>query len=375
MRVLVNGLSVRNLSGQHVLLGHLRQVAEWTAGKHTFLLLHDPCQAEWTGQLPSNVQSVCMSHPLSRWSRRCLWELSILPRLLKEWNVDLAFTPSGTVLPRCHVPQVSLAQNPWCMVRQIHKGLGQKQKALVQRFAYRHAMRNAALMVYNSRHMRDLYRHNAGGAVERAGQIVYQAIDHSVHLAAAAVNTSAAKQPGLILCVSVMAPWKGTDVLVEALAVLHRRGSRARLRLVGPWSDKAYEMLVREKVAKLGLVPFVTITGGVSRVELYRHYSEAWVYCLMSQCESFGIPAVEAQIFGTPVVGSSTCATPEVCGDGGVYGSPRDVAHTADMLGAMLDDKNRWETFSERARENAARYRWDLCSRPLLDMFAISMRN
>jgi glycosyltransferase involved in cell wall biosynthesis len=120
------------------------------------------------------------------------------------------------------------------------------------------------------------------------------------------------------------------------------------------------------------LESFVTVTGKVSREELYRHYAEAHVFCLMSQCESFGIPAVEAQAFATPVVGSSTCAMPEVCGEGGVFGEPGQPAQTAELLGEILENPPTWRALSDRARRNAARYRWELCSRPLLKMFGVN---
>jgi len=370
MIVLVNGLSVRSLSGEHVLLGHLRQLAGWTLGEHTFLLLHDRGQTGLFRQLPANVQPVCLSHALANWSRRIAWETLLLPRLLGRWNVDMIFTTSGTVLPRCRVPQVSLAQNPWCMIRQVHKGLVQKQKAAVQRYAYRQAMSRAAMMVYNSGHMQQLYRENAGGATERAAQVLYQAVDDSAHQQAANLQEKITKQPGLILCVSAMAAWKGVEVIVDALALLHRRGCQASLRLVGPWPDKRYETMVRERIETKGLGDYVSITGKVSKAELYRHYAKAKVYCLMSRCESFGIPAVEAQAFGTPVVGSSTCAMPEICGAGGVFCRPDDTERTARLLVQLLEDSAHWRTMSDRARENAAQYRWKTCSRPLLGMFA-----
>ncbi len=372
MQILVNGLSVRNLSGEHVLVGHLSQLASWACDKHTFLLLHDRAQESWVQGLGPNVRPVCIPQNLTHWAHRFAWEVLVLPRRLKQWGVDVVFTPSGTILPRCDLPQVSLAQNPWCMVPEVQRTRGERRKAAVQRYAYRHARRHARLMCYNSRYMQRLYRENAGGDPEPTGEVVYQAIDETTHRQASASTVSNRKQPGLIVSVSAMAPWKGSDVLVEALAILHRQGCRARLRLVGPWPDRQYEAMVRHKISVLGLEESVTITGKVSKEELHRHYAEASVYCLMSRCESFGIPAIEAQAFGTPVVGSSVCAMPEICGEGGLFGPPRDPIRTAGLLGHLLDDKEAWRTRSELARINAARYRWETCSLPLLKMFSLS---
>jgi glycosyltransferase involved in cell wall biosynthesis len=115
----------------------------------------------------------------------------------------------------------------------------------------------------------------------------------------------------------------------------------------------------------------VEIKGYASRDDLNRYYAESKVFSLMSKSESFGIPAVEAQAFGTPVVSSNCCAIPEVCGRGGVYPEPEDVEGTAKAIAKLLTDESAWQKLSEAARQNAERYHWDTCSRPLLRMFEV----
>jgi len=144
---------------------------------------------------------------------------------------------------------------------------------------------------------------------------------------------------------------------------------RADLRLVGAWPDRGYERSIRAQVRAGGLSEQVVFAGHVPRGQLHRDYAESRVFCLMSRCESFGIPAVEAQAFGTPVVGSDCCAIPEICGAGGVYPRPGDWAETARQLASLLTDDRRWSELSGKARANAQRFRWDACSRGLLEMF------
>jgi len=80
----------------------------------------------------------------------------------------------------------------------------------------------------------------------------------------------------------------------------------------------------------------VEFCGHVRFSELLNHYATAKVYCLLSHCESFGIPAAKAQVFRNHVVLSDVCAIPEVGGDGGLYGPPNDAEKIAQNLFTLL---------------------------------------
>ena len=370
MQVLVNGLSANHPSGKHVLYGHLAQLAKWTAGTHSFLVLvPSDCDCDVdVDALGDNVSSLSAPEATSRPWRRWLWERIEIPKIIRNRNIRLYFTPAGTTLGNCPAPQVSLAQNPWCMTKAVRKSIAQRIRAAVQRKAYARAQASADLMTYNSGFMRELYRENANVEPRRSA-VVYQAIDESTHRLAQQLGDQVPRSDNTILAVSVMASWKGADQLVRALAQLRGRGIDAQLRLVGPWPDAGYQQQVRELLRQSGLEEFVTITGKVSRQQLYREMAAARIFALPSRCESFGIPAVEAQAFGTPVIGSSTTAMAEIGGGGGEYCDPSDLATLTDLLARQLTDSEHWQTLSDAARENAAKFRWEECSRPLLQMF------
>jgi glycosyltransferase involved in cell wall biosynthesis len=248
-------------------------------------------------------------------------------------------------------------------------GLTSRIKARLQRAAYRNAFRSADCMIYISEHLRDLYRQNAGNVAECRSLIGYLGINDDAWAAAtAASNSAVSHDPYTVLCISAMAPWKGAETLVSAIGVLRGKGVPARLRLVGPWPDARYESIVRNRIESEGVQSAVDVAGRVSVEQLHREYASAAVYCLMSKCESFGIPALEGQAFGVPVVGSNVCAMPEICGSGGVYGPPDDPESTASLLLPFLTDPGYRETMSRLARQNANRFHWDDCSRPLLDL-------
>lgn len=372
MRVLVNALSIGSLSGRHVLYGHLRQLVRWTAGTHEFIVLHAPGESPPADLHHDNVTWVIAPNAAVHWTTRSLWESWELPGWIARHRCERYFTPNGMVLPRCSVPQISLAQNPWCLMPGIPHTWTERAKARLQRAAYRQAWRGAALMVYNSQHMRDLYRANAEGLPEGRACIAYQGVNDETFAAAQAMRSQIERQSRTIVSVSTMARWKGAETLVGAVQHLTQRGIDAQLRLVGSWPHRDYEQHVRRAIERCKLTDRVTIVGEVSLAQLQREYASARVFALMSRCESFGIPAVEAQAFGTPVVGATGCAMPEIGGEGGLFGPPGDSAAAADLLEPLLTDGAVWRTMSERALVNVERFRWERCSQPLMDMFRLS---
>lgn len=367
MKVLVNALSVTNPSGKHVLLGHFSRLAVWTEKEHQYVILHHQGNKDICRELGPNVQWVQCPEYTSGWLGRFFWEYFKLPGLADHLQTDIYFTPAGTVCPTLSIPQVSFAQNPWALVSGLNRTPLEQIKAVLQRKAYRTAMHKAQLMVFNSTYMREAYRRNAG-LRESASEIVYQGIDDETFATAEKYRNKPRKN-NQVLCVSIMAPHKGIETVIQGIHLTRQKYKiDANLIIIGKWPDKAYEEKIRKLISNLGLNDVVNIRGYVPRDELRKAYAESKVFCLMSHCESFGIPAVEAQTFGTPVVSSNCCAIPEICGKGGAFPDEDDVDEVASQINRLLTDKQYWDDLSMKARTNAERFRWDICSTGLLKM-------
>ncbi|NCD23451.1 MAG: glycosyltransferase, partial [Spartobacteria bacterium] len=296
-KLLVNALSVTDPSGLHVLLGHMGQVADALKDRLRLVVV---CRAEMDGLCAGLGDRADweFAPPATRgWLPRATWERAHLARLVRKHGASLYFTPSGIAAHGLDIPQIVFCQNPWALVPAARRRRD-FAKAWLQRRAYRRAMQTADVMVFNSRYMQAGYRENAGFEEQR-GLIVHQAADDATRTrAAAAANVP--RKPGQILCVSIMAPHKNAAALVRAFCEVFAAHPEARLVFAGSWPDPAYERKIRALVAELGLRNAVQFTGFVEREALDRLYAESRVFCLMSRCESFGIPAIEAQLFGTP---------------------------------------------------------------------------
>jgi glycosyltransferase involved in cell wall biosynthesis len=365
--LLVNALSVTNPSGRHVLLGHLNRIAESLPKTCRLVLICRRDMEAFRTGIQHEVEWEWAPSYTQRWWGRTLWERLYLKRLARRYDAAAYFTPSGMAAHELGIPQLVFAQNPWALVPSARRRRD-AFKAGLQRRAYRRSMRVADVMVFNSAYMQQAYRENAGHT-ERRGLVVCQAIDETTRSRAAA-SIRISRHPFQVLTVSVMAPHKNIETLVRAFQGVHQTHSQARLMLAGSWPDSGYELRIREEVHSLGLDKAVVFAGFVSREELDQLYAESRVFCLMSRCESFGIPSIEAQLFGTPVISSTVCAIPEICGEGGRFCDPDDVPGIASALEQLLTDEAEWQRCSEWARANAERYTWQRCSKPLVDLVA-----
>ncbi len=354
--LLIDALSVNNFSGRHVLAGHMRQMRlalpDW---RFTMLVQRSQSQlAHECGVMP-------MEAPVGAGAMaRVRFTLRHLPRWTREIGADFLFTPAGMLTAGCPLPQVVLAQNPWPLMG-LARGT-ERLRTYLQTRAFAAAQRQARVMVYNSRYMQALYMDKLG---QRNGSsvIAYQGIDERYFEQPAPIALSARRD---LVLVSVMAAHKAVEDAVAAFARA-KLGSETRLRLMGPWPEHAYRQRVERAVAAHGLLDRVVIEGEVGQAQLLSAYREARAFVLLSRCESFGIPAIEAQSQGTPTIVASGTAAPEVAGGGGMIVPAGDTFAAAQAMTTLMSDDTSWHRYSSAALDNACRFRFSRCSGPLID--------
>jgi N-acetyl-alpha-D-glucosaminyl L-malate synthase BshA len=161
----------------------------------------------------------------------------------------------------------------------------------------------------------------------------------------------------LLLHTSNFRPVKRVGDAVRVFAEVAGRRP-ARLLLIGDGPERASaEQLVRE----LGLGRAATFAGGIP--DAADLTSQADVFLLPSDGESFGLAALEAMACGVPVVAARAGGIPEVVTDGedGILAPVGDVASMAGRLLDALADEGHWARMRAKARENAVeRFRTEL---------------
>lgn len=168
-----------------------------------------------------------------------------------------------------------------------------------------------------------------------------------------------------ILFVGTVQPRKNLVRLIEAFAGLPQN---TRLLLAGKlgW---LYEDIL-EAPERFGVRDRVVFLGRILDKDLPKLYKLAQVFVLPSLTEGFGLPVLEAQASGVPVVVSRAGALPEVAGNGAIFINPLSVESIKRGLEKVLAKPALQRRLVEKGYKNAASFSWEKAASNTLDFLS-----
>ncbi len=174
--------------------------------------------------------------------------------------------------------------------------------------------------------------------------------------------------PGYLLFVGTLEPRKNLPGLLTAYRILLDRGkTREPLVIVGG-KGWLYEEIYR-RVAALHLENAVCFVHDVPDEDLPALYNGAALLAMPSFYEGFGLPALEAQACGTPVVISDRGSLPEVAGAAAVTVNPDSPEDIAAGMARVLGDPALQATLRAAGPAHAARFTWEGTARGVLAVY------
>jgi glycosyltransferase involved in cell wall biosynthesis len=123
-----------------------------------------------------------------------------------------------------------------------------------------------------------------------------------------------------------------------------------RLVVIGELSEGQRSVLVRHGIRFEEHV-------ALSRAALLEQYRQCDLLLFASTYEGFGLPIVEAQAVGRPVVTGNIWSMPEVAGDAACFVDPFDAASIRAGVQRVISDSAYREQLIARGFENVARFR------------------
>lgn len=287
--------------------------------------------------------------------------VNTIRRIVKSGHFDVVHTNlfwadvlgvAGARLAGCRRVIVSRVALHWWSHRQVLR-----YHALEQ---FTNLLANEVIADCNAS-LRDAEEHEPFLPAKRT--VIYSGVDVSAYQAA----HPSLEGPLRLLHLGVLAPRKGQEYAIEAMALLRQAGVAATLELVGSGPD---ETMLRRKVSEANLGDLVIFAGDPPDVRPY--LSKADIFVFPSRQEGGAIALQEAMASALPVVAADVGGIPELLidGQGGRIVPPRQPAALAAAVAELAGDRARLAEMGRFNKERIAKlFSLEVSTRKLADWY------
>nr|WP_262921662.1 glycosyltransferase family 1 protein [Pontibacter ruber] len=150
---------------------------------------------------------------------------------------------------------------------------------------------------------------------------------------------------------------KNLERTIEALNAIP-----CTLMIVGKLSDEQVKRLKRNNIEYINKI-------GLTDEQLREAYAESDIVTFVSLFEGFGMPILEANATGRPVVTSSCSSMPEVAGDAALLVNPLDVSEIRSAFLSLIENDVLREKLVVRGLENVKRFSNKAVAQMYLDLY------
>lgn len=344
-------------------------------GRHLTGILHGLEQWEHGGEWHLYLQGRPFAHPLFEaphvrahfsgfGGHRVLWEQVVLPRRLRDDDLDLLYCPAYAIPLGLGVPAVvTLHDLSFERFPADFSWRERWRRRLLARRAARVARRVLVVSAHMAREVAGLYRVEerrigvVPNAVER--ELLPSPGDTDQALAAAGVR------PPYLLWLGTILERRQPRLVLEAFAAL--AAERPDLTLVVAGANRLRRPgRLAVQVAELGLAERVRLLGFVDDRALPALYQGAELSLYLSAYEGFGMPPLESLAFGTPALVGPGLALDELWPGYPLRVPELTTAAVVELARRCRADPAVIAAVRERAPQVLADLTWEASSRRLV---------
>lgn len=297
--------------------------------------------------------------PTSRPPVRVLWEQLVQPWTLREIGADLVHGPVfvGPLLTS-RPTVITIHDLSFIRFPRLFRPANRLYLRLMTRLSAQCARRLIAVSAHAAEETTRLL-----DVPPEQIDVVYHGVDPEFRPLPADDVAAFRQRRGLperfLLFVGTLEPRKNLVRLMKAFARVDY--GQTKLVLVGG-KGWLYDDLFAE-VEDLGLGEDVIFAGYVRSEELPLWYNAAIALAYPSLYEGFGLPVLEAQACGTPVLTSSASSLSEAAGDAALLVDPHDAEAIASGLDQLLTSGGLRADLRRRGLAHAESFTWERTAR------------
>jgi len=166
-----------------------------------------------------------------------------------------------------------------------------------------------------------------------------------------------------VIFIGMRSDYKNFKLTVDSL-----QQSKMNLKLAIISNKPLDESEIENLNSKLGVDNYF-LFNKLTTEELNSLYSNAYALLYLSKYEGFGIPILEAQRSGCPVIASDLSTIPEVGGNGYIPINSLEPQSVSDAL-LKIQDLNYRNEMLEKGFKNSQRFSWEATSQKYYDLIS-----
>lgn len=158
------------------------------------------------------------------------------------------------------------------------------------------------------------------------------------------------------------APNKNLKRLIQAL-----EGISCKLDIVGLLSQDELDLLKTSKIEN-------NISTGLTETEVIKKYEECDILSLVSTYEGFGMPILEANTVGRPVITSNILSMPEVAGDAALIVNPYNIDEIRNGILKIINDYDYRNDLIKNGFKNISRFKLENITNDYFNLYNLLLK-
>ena len=296
-----------------------------------------------------------------------------LLRELEEFSPDVIFVPTERYFQFDKVPVVNMLQNMEPFVDIDGNPLSERFRNWMRRADGKKALKKSNRVIAISGYVRDFLIQRWNIPNEKIS-LVYHGIERfkgdscRPHIVPREWNND------FLFTAGSIRPARGLEDLLLGMKHLLLQGvTSVRLVIAGEsgHSMAKYQEKLKLWVKENNLLNRVCWTGSLNEREMAWCYQNCKAFVMTSRVESFGMIGGEAMSHGCICISADNPCLPELFGNAAIYYPPKDGKALTEAIKTVLAwDDNQRKVMSEKAKERAAEFSWDVCAEKTVAVLA-----
>lgn len=294
-----------------------------------------------------------------RWSTKVinfprLWTQIGLSLEMLRHPIDVLFV-SGHILPVIHPKRsiVTIHGLEYEMVPEAYSTLERLYMGFFIKKSCKWASRIIAVSKNTKNDLMNLYR-----IPEEKIFVVYEGVSNDQKIV---IKEHYKKYRPYLSFIGRLEKRKNIEGIIEAFNILKKKYKVPHKLILAGQEGFGYSDITR-KIGKSKFKSDIILPGYVSEEEKYAILVGADVFLFPSYYEGFGLPILEAQSVGTPVITSNLSSMPEVAEESALLVPPEETGMIAEKIHELIADNDFRNAIIEKGKNNVEKFSWARCA-------------